>query len=185
MNIFYLSPNTTLCAQAHCDKHVVKMILETAQLLCIASHSLGYTIPTGYKPTHKNHPCAHWVAESYANMRWTIDLLNALNEEYEYRYFPKEHASKYLAIHFENAIDILCYKLSAEWKNAGITIRPQCMPPMYKHINTMIAYQNYYCGEKLKFARWTRRTKPAFVHLYMKQQINKEASEKAIAYTAF
>lgn len=56
MNIFYLSRDPVLCAEMHCDKHVVKMILETAQLLSTAHWELGSTAP--YKPTHKNHPLA-------------------------------------------------------------------------------------------------------------------------------
>jgi len=53
MNIFYLSRDPVLCAEMHCDKHVVKMILETAQLLSTAHHMLGSNAP--YKVTHKNH----------------------------------------------------------------------------------------------------------------------------------
>lgn len=163
MNIFYLSPNPTTCAQYHCDKHVVKMILETAQMLCSASKNLGYEIPCGYRPTHKNHPCTRWMEESAANMEWSIALFKALNKEYEYRYFPKEHASKYLEIHFDAALAHLKQSLGMEWVNAGITSRPQCMPPAYKHTNVLLAYQRYYIGEKLRFARWTRREKPAFI----------------------
>ena len=40
MNIFYLSTNTDECARYHCDKHVVKMILETAQMLSTAHRVL-------------------------------------------------------------------------------------------------------------------------------------------------
>ena len=36
MNIFYLSECPVESAQAHCDKHVVKRILESAQMLCTA-----------------------------------------------------------------------------------------------------------------------------------------------------
>lgn len=182
MNIFYLSPNPTLCAQAHCDKHVVKMILETAQMLCSASKSLGYEIPAGYKATHKNHPCTLWIQESSHNFSWTLDLFDALNKEYEHRYFPKEHASKYLLIHFQNALDILIAKYTHHWNTRGITPRPQCMPPQYKHINAVIAYQNYYCGEKLRFARWTRREKPAFVLQYMQKQISLETKSQMETY---
>ena len=56
MNIFVLSKNPQIAAHLHCDKHVVKMILETAQLL----YSAHPVIPGGYKRTHVNHPCAVW-----------------------------------------------------------------------------------------------------------------------------
>ena len=62
MNIFYLHPDPETCAQYHCDKHVVKMILEYSQMLSTAHHECdGVPGFLCYKPTHKNHPCAVWV----------------------------------------------------------------------------------------------------------------------------
>ena len=54
MNIFVLDYDTKVCAQMHCDKHCVKMILETAQLLCGVHHMTGGEAPYGL--SHKNHP---------------------------------------------------------------------------------------------------------------------------------
>ena len=55
MNIFYLSHDPEEAAQYQYNKHVVKMILESAQLLCTAHRELGNDdVP--YKSTHKNHP---------------------------------------------------------------------------------------------------------------------------------
>jgi len=62
MNIFFLDFDTEKCAKYHCDKHVVKMILETAQLLCGTHWVIGSEAP--YKLSHKNHPCAIWTRES-------------------------------------------------------------------------------------------------------------------------
>ena len=68
MNIFYLSNNTKKCAMMHNDKHVVKMILEYAQLLSTAHHELdGDVSAVFYKPTHKNHPSAKWARDNINN----------------------------------------------------------------------------------------------------------------------
>ena len=74
MNIFVLDENPQVAAQMHNDKHVVKMILETAQLLCGVHHMVGgdYDIP--YKLSHKNHPCAIWVRQCIENYIWLCDL---------------------------------------------------------------------------------------------------------------
>lgn len=68
MNIFILDTNPKIAAQYHVDKHVVKMILETAQLLCSAHWLNGSEAP--YKLTHKNHPCAIWTRECVENYNW-------------------------------------------------------------------------------------------------------------------
>ena len=81
MNIFYLSRSPVEAAKMQCDKHVVKMILETAQLLSTAHHELdGASV--AYKPTHKNHPSAVWVRSSSDHYRWTVAHLEALGSEY-------------------------------------------------------------------------------------------------------
>ena len=89
MNIFVLDYNPTRAAKMQCDKHVVKMALETAQLLCTAFP--GGTAP--YKLTHFNHPCAIWCRESLKNYNWLIDHGIALCDEYQHRY-GKTHKSK-------------------------------------------------------------------------------------------
>ena len=89
MNIFVLDNNPYACARYHCDKHVVKMILESAQMICTTHHllpnpKLKYEIP--YKATHTNHPCNRWLRDSLANYMWLYKLTHALNNEYRYRY---------------------------------------------------------------------------------------------------
>ena len=66
MNIFVLDDNIEHCATYHCDKHVVKMTLETAQLLC-SPFNQG---DSPYRRTHYNHPCAIWTRESAGNYEW-------------------------------------------------------------------------------------------------------------------
>lgn len=95
MNIFVLDTDPAKAAQLHCDAHVVKMILETTQILCTVRHMAGKPVPDGYKPTHQHHPCTKWAAESVANYIWLWTLLFWLHEEYEHRYY-KIHASRRL-----------------------------------------------------------------------------------------
>lgn len=95
MNIFVLDEDPFRAAVAHCDVHVVKMILETTQMLCTVRHQAGSPLPNGYKPTHENHPCTKWAGRSRENWWWTVHLLRHLHGRYEYRY-EKTHQSKRL-----------------------------------------------------------------------------------------
>ena len=96
MNIFFLDWDPEVCAQYHVDKHVVKMILESCQLLytchwtALADGTPEYLASTpngtGYKPTHRNHPCSIWLRESLDNYLWLLRLARALVDEYHFRY---------------------------------------------------------------------------------------------------
>jgi hypothetical protein len=83
MNIFLLDSNIKKCAQYHCDKHVVKMILESAQILSTVLRLNG--VDQGYKTTHANHPCTLWAGKSFSNWKWLRELASALNKEYRFR----------------------------------------------------------------------------------------------------
>jgi len=83
MNIFVLDNNIQKAAEYHVDKHVVKMILESAQILSTVVRSTR--IDKGYKSTHEKHPCVLWCKSSLSNWRWLKSLSEALNEEYKYR----------------------------------------------------------------------------------------------------
>ena len=153
MNIFVLDLNLEKCARYHCDQHVVKMILESAQIACTALNMKGFTTP--YKSTHVKHPCVVWAGKSYANLQWLKKLARALNHEYRYRYRKSEdHAS--LAV-IENIEEM-------RFESTGLTEFPQTMPEQYKVPGDPVqAYRNFYVGEKLKFARWTRRRRPTWI----------------------
>ena len=84
MNIFILDRNPEKCARYHCDKHVVKMVLESAQILCSVLHMRGEDAP--YRPTHISHPCVKWANSSLSNFSWLVELAIQLNEEYKFRY---------------------------------------------------------------------------------------------------
>lgn len=152
MNIFYLDPNPILAAQYHNDKHCVKMILETAQLLCTAHHVLDGPKEGLYKCTHKNHPCSIWVRESKANYNWTYQLFVSLSQEYKYRY-GKDHKS------FKQLGDILSIA-PTNIPSGNMTNPALAMPDHFKHQDPVQSYRNYYCGDKARLANWTKRDTP-------------------------
>ena len=93
MNIFYLHDTPVTCAQYHTDKHVVKMIIEYAQLLSTAHRLVdGDEGLVLYKATHKNHPSAIWARRSAQNYAWLYYHMMELGREYEKRY-GKKHLS--------------------------------------------------------------------------------------------
>ena len=141
MNIFYLHPDPEIAAQKQYNKHIVKMILESAQLLCSAHHMLGSEIDVPYKLTHKNHPSAVWARQSYQNYAWLYFHMLALGKEYTKRY-----GKKHLTI--TKCEDILSQTPGPIF-NTGLTDMPQCMPDEYKVDNDSVAaYRNYYIAEK-------------------------------------
>ena len=159
MNIFYLDCDPQIAAQMHCDKHVVKMILESAQMLSTTHRVLDgddYADYNGlYKMTHKNHPSTKWVRGSSKNYSWLYNHMCYLMEEYTYRY-GKHHATERLwsplGIRPENII------------MRPFSDPPQCMPDYCKNDDTVSAYQNYYILEKSDFATWKRRDKPEWFY---------------------
>ena len=92
MNIFFLDKNPEKCAEYYCDRHIVKIILEIAQLLCTTRHILGDQTKITYKKTHQNHPISIWVRSNPNHYQWTLALGYALGHEYTYRY-GKHHKS--------------------------------------------------------------------------------------------
>ena len=150
MNIFILDTNPKKCAKFHVDKHCVKMILETAQLLCGVHWVLGGEAP--YKLSHKNHPCAIWTRECIENYIWLCDLGLELCEEYTYRY-GKRHKSQ----------DIIEWCLMNQPNlryNGDITEFALAMPDECKVGNAVESYRAYYIAEKSGFAVWKKREVP-------------------------
>ena len=155
MNIFYLDRNIEKCAQAHCDKHVNKMILEGAQLLASAHHLTNpdaLDIPNMYRLTHKNHPDAVWVRASINNYLYLMDLMEALNNECQYRY---EHNKTHVS-------------LAKVWDwpypalpDIEFTEPPKCVHDDWKQIpDTVEAYREYYKRDKANIVSWTKRQQP-------------------------
>lgn len=150
MNIFVLDENIERCARYHCDQHVVKMILESVQILCTALNKKGYVTP--YKSTHIKHPCVLWVEQSYDNFIWLQRLCVALNQEYRYRYDKtSDHKS----------MSVLTQIADMQYPSLGLSEFAQAMPEQYKQTGQAVrAYRDFYRGEKMAFARWTKRPIP-------------------------
>ena len=90
MNIFYLDKSASQAAQYHCDPHVVKMCLETAQILSTVQRMYVDEETCNknelYRSTHRNHPSVQWVQNSIRAYEWTYELFQALLAEYKFRY---------------------------------------------------------------------------------------------------
>lgn len=151
MNIFYLDEDPIEAARFHCDKHVVKMIIESAQLLSNVFHVLQPSMVAKspiYKKTHLNHPSSMWVRESERNFEWLVELFGALCDEYSSR-FGKTHATeKKLRDFFEN-----CPSPYGPFKGRW-SQPPLCMPDKYKCESRVESYRAYYRGEKKHIAAW-------------------------------
>lgn len=157
MNIFWLDSDPQKCAQYHNNKHVVKMILELAQLLSTAHRVLDgdeYADSQNlYKKTHMNHPCAIWVRENSANYIETVVLLSSLLEEYTYRY-EKQHK-----------VESIFEALTEPPQNIKISETmskiPLAMPDECKSDNdAILSYRTYYKTHKRNMANWKNREQP-------------------------
>lgn len=161
MNIFFLDWDVEKNAQYHCDKHVVKMILETAQLLCGVHHVTAHdtthdTAHVPYKLSHKNHPCSIWARDSMSNYLYLCEIGLALCEEYTYRY-GKRHKS-------QEVIE-WCLMNKPQIQDIGFTTPPKAMPDEYKTEDVIESYRKYYLGAKKTFLTWKERKVPEWVIL--------------------
>ena len=152
MNIFFLDWDVNKCAKDHCDKHVVKMILETAQLLCSAHYMTDRpTDQVPYKLSHKNHPCSIWVRESLSNYLYLCELGLALSKEYTNRYGKRHKSQDVIEWCVTNKVNIF---------DKGFTEPPKAMPEEYKVVDVVESYRNYYRGVKMGFAVWKNGQEP-------------------------
>ena len=156
MNIFVLDKDPVKAAQAHADKHCVKMILETAQLLCSAFWVNELEAP--YKLSHRNHPSSIWTRKSKENYMWLVALGEALHDEYQYRYGESK-------THKSLAVILWCKQRIAEiaFPSVGLTSFAQAMPEEYRCIDPVRAYKTYYLNDKKDLLNYTRREVPVWV----------------------
>lgn len=158
MNIFVLDTDPKIAAQYHCDKHVVKMILETAQLLCTAHHVNGINANVEdylYKQTHINHPCAIWARQSKENYDWLTELGLRLCKEYTKRY-DKVHKSQYL-------IQLLTVHDPIDYPKKGLTEFAIAMPEEYRLNEVVSSYRNYYKYGKKDILTYKNSEIPEFL----------------------
>jgi hypothetical protein len=161
MNIFALDADPVLAAQYHCDRHVIKMVLETAQMLSSAHRIHGSTVDALYRATHLKHPISKWINTSAENYQWGYDLFVALAAEYELRYH-RVHGSYRLLNH------VLCH-IPDGIESSVLTPWVQCMPEIYRGEDPVQAYRQYYLECKLKMSTW-RREMPFWVQEHLAKQ---------------
>ena len=139
MNIFRVDNDPVKSAQMLCDKHIVKMPLETAQMLCSVWHRYNFGHLVKYKEAYKNHPCTRWCGDSRGNFEWAAQHAIALAEEYTYRY-GKKHSCE----------DAIRYMAQCSWliPEGDMTPFAQAMPDEYKNQCAVTAYKDYYWKDK-------------------------------------
>lgn len=155
-----------------CDKHIVKMTLETAQLLsgvfAIALKEqdsfvsiINKDISAPYKLTHKNHPCSIWTRRSRGNFDWLIEYGKELCREYTYRY-KRNHKSEEVIDWCNNHKNLLVFQ------SIDLQDFVQALPDQHKCDNAVEAYRKYYVKEKMAFAKWNKgRDAPDWVISYL------------------
>lgn len=156
MNIFFLDRDIHRAARYHCDQHIVKMPLESAQILCTVLHRYGIDAP--YKATHAKHPSVLWAGDSAAHYHWLRKFGTALCGEYSFRYGRRHKC--------EDVIGSLPRDPSLP--DHGWTDPPQALPDIYRVDDVVTAYRSYYRAEKAVFAgkgpaRWSGRRVPPFM----------------------
>lgn len=175
MNIFHLDNSPEQAALYHCDRHVVKMILEAAQMLSTTHRMIDGTeiigkSPTGrkqkqyiltdnemdnilYKAVHYNHPSTVWTRQSVQNYEWHYRLFEALCDEYTHRY-GKIHAT-------DAKLREYLRRVPKGLPNTGLTRFAEAMPPeCIDTTDPVQSYRKYYMQEKASFAVWTKRSQP-------------------------
>jgi hypothetical protein len=158
VNIFVVDYDPAVAAQALHDKHIVKMSLEAAELLCSA-------FPPERNPPYKrgwyHHPCAVWARTSELNYLWLLEHAKALCREFEHRY-GHSHASAAVIKWCEDNRHYIHYSKTA------MTPFPRVMPAQYVTDDAVESYRAYYRGEKLAgtrgFHTWTHRDKPFWLN---------------------
>lgn len=174
MNIFYLDQDARLCAEAHMDTHVRKMILEYAQLMSTAHRVLdGDEVLSKtsngrkkilrvlsdpdmnsilYSATHINHPSAKWVRDSVQNYQWLFDMWVKLLDEYVHR-FGKVHKTSSLKNYLK--------RLPQNINDVQFVPPPPVMESNFIVSGDSIqSYRKYYMIAKNSLAVWTNRSKP-------------------------
>lgn len=178
MNIFYIDTDPKQAAQWMVDKHVVKMILESAQLLSTAHRILDGRMVVGesktgrkvkryilddsrdpvvYSATHVNHPSAVWARASVENYNWLYEHFFALGNEYTYRY-GKTHKC------FQGDLSYMLASPPHNLKDYDMTLMPSAMADEYKVSDDPLTnYRNYYKVGKARMHSWKNRQPPEWI----------------------
>lgn len=176
MNIFYISTNAKQAAEWAVDKHVTKMVVETAQLLSTAHRILDGVEYVGktktgrnikrwrlndkrddgiYQASHVSHPSNLWCRASSGNYNWLLDYFQTIMNEYTYRY-DKQHKSESLLPYLND--------LPHNIRVGGMTPMACAMGDEYIISDDPVEnYRNYYRNGKSHLHKWTKRNKPEWI----------------------
>ena len=155
MNIFVIYEDPYLAAIHQIDKHVVKMPLESAQMLCSAlmRHSKGAIgLVTPYKKAYIKHPCTLWAGDTRSNFDWLF--MHGI-------YLCQEYTRRYNKVHASEEIIAWCGYHSTIIPAGKQTPHPLCMPLKYRKRGAVRSYRAFYKGDKKEFATW-KANKPSW-----------------------
>ena len=186
MNIFVTDPCPIQSARNLPDKHIVKMPLETCQMLAIIYSDWYYGVGklykkdgTPYRTQHgafRKHPCTIWAAANQYNLAWLIRHGYALCTEYALRY-DKDHTC-FDVIEQAERIYHKCFDEPLSVASSKVTEFTRAMPEYIKYndrISTIEAYK-YYLNTKpwlaTNYLRIPTR-KPSFIITPMTTTPNK------------
>lgn len=154
MNRFLIECFQSDIAKSLCDKHIVKMPLEEAQMLSHALHrhmgnedetfaEFNERMGTQNGPkAHAKHPCTVWAGETRANYEWALTLLKQMCREKTRRY-GKPHKCESLIPLFE--------KLKVNIPDGNITPHPQCFGSVDEECRTQ---EDWPIGAYRKYYKW-------------------------------
>jgi hypothetical protein len=176
MNIFILDNDPVIAAQEQCDKHVVKMIVESAQMLSTVHRMLDGVMERRpsksgamlqywklndqresilYKACHFNHPSTVWTRESKANYQWHYQHFIALCDEYTYRYGKVHSTDTKLRIALQQIPTNIPEKHMTPFKLA-MGSNPECILE-----DAVESYRRFYETKQKRFTMvWTKRPVP-------------------------
>jgi len=179
MNIFALDENPKNAAMMHCDKHVSKMVVESAQMLSTAhrvidgveesrpsksgkrmvkywKHTNDDLEESLYKACHVNHPSSKWTRDSVCNYLWHYELFKYLSEEYQFRY-GRTHLT------WQKLGDVLASppvnmsKIEMTPFELAMGSNPECM----NHDDPVGSYRAFYMTKQDRFNMvWSKRDVP-------------------------
>lgn len=182
MNIFVLDSSPVLAAQYQCDKHVVKMIVESAQMLSTAHRLLDGTQSEEsrinksgktrnvkvwrlddseldaklYGVTHRGHPSTLWTMESLSNYIWHYQHFCALCDEYTFRYGKKHKTDEKLRFVLDDAPQNIKDVPQTRFRLA-MKSQPQCI----NEDDPIGSYRAFYQTKQGRFKMvWSKRGRP-------------------------
>lgn len=169
MNLFILSLNFKECAECLFDKHVSKILLEAVQMLCTTIQIVDPDSEISsqiklYKIAHKNHPVTIWMRTSLENYIWTLHLVDAMHDEWKYRYNhpPEKMHKSYVVAEYLREYAPTADKFPCK----GLTQFALAMPAYCKCEDPIEAYRMYYqTPDKQRIASWKRRERPEWYRM--------------------